>query len=145
MAKRSDIETFRKACIAKGGIISGIAASLGVSRESIRKWCEKYPAYSEALADSREHFLDLAETNLQTLCKGIPKIEKNEHGEKVFAGWEVPPSESAIVFTMRTLGKRRGYTERTETDITSGGKPILPRVLSKEEIREYLADFNKEY
>ncbi|MDR2138799.1 MAG: hypothetical protein LBP50_04545 [Tannerella sp.] len=104
--------------------MSSVASSLGVDRTTVYLWCKKNPEYEQALNDSRESFIDIAETQLQTLVKGIPDIAIDEEGNKVFAGWKVPPSESAIIFTLRTLGKRRGFTERQDVDVTTNGKDI---------------------
>jgi hypothetical protein len=119
MAKKPNIDDFRKICVAKGGIISGIATTFKSTRKAVYDWCIKDERFQEAIDDAREAFLDTAETQLQVLVKGVPKIIENEKGEKEFAGWQVPPSESAIIFSLRTLGRKRGYTERHEVDATA--------------------------
>lgn len=121
MARKPNIDEFFKVSKAKGGIISGIAGSFGVARKTIYEWCEKDSRFQEAIDDSRETFLDIAETNLQTLVKGIPKIEELSDGRLIQKGWEVPPSESAIIFALRTIGKKRGYTEKQEIDTNMRG------------------------
>jgi len=113
--KRPNIEEFSTVCRAKGGVISGIASSFGVERLTVYRWC-KIEKYQQAIDDARDTFLDMAETNLQTLVKGIPKIKKLDDGRLIQEGWEVEPSESAIVFTLKTLGRKRGYSERKEVD-----------------------------
>ena len=123
---RPSIKDFSKVCSSKGGIISSIAAVFGVERQTVYNWCEKYPEYQKALDGSRDVFLDVAETNLQTLVKGVPNY-REEDGKKIFEGWVVPPSESAIVFVLRTIGRKRGYTEKQEIDMNanlSGSIPI---------------------
>ena len=124
MGKMPNIEDFKKVCNAKGGILSSIASVFGVERKTVYNWCEKNSKYKEALDSSREVFLDITETNLQTLVKGIPKYaeeEKNGKIVKVFAVWETAPSESAIIFVLRTIGKKRGYIEKIEQDINATG------------------------
>ncbi|MCL1942614.1 MAG: hypothetical protein FWF54_03570 [Candidatus Azobacteroides sp.] len=122
MGKRPNIDDFEKVCNAKGGIVSNIASVFRVKRRSVYDWCGKYPKYKEALDNSRDVFLDMAETNLQTLVKGIPNIREEADGTKIFDGWQVPPSESAILFVLRTIGKKRGYTEKQEVDINNNVK-----------------------
>jgi hypothetical protein len=124
MKRKPKIDDFIKVCNAKGGIISSVASALNVSRGTIYIWCSKNPKFEEAINDAREAFIDLAETQLQSLVKGIPKIIINEKGQKEFVGWEVPPSESAIIFSLRTLGRKRGYSERSEIDHTTNGKDM---------------------
>lgn len=113
-SKKPDIETFRKVANACGGILSDIAANIGVERNTVYTWCNEDPDFKQALDDSRERFVDLAESNLRKLVAGVPAIEKDENGEKRFAGWIKPPSETAIIFTLKTRGKKRGYVERSE-------------------------------
>ncbi|MDR1553060.1 MAG: hypothetical protein LBS69_06320 [Prevotellaceae bacterium] len=110
---RPKLKDFQKICDAKGGIISAIARAIGVQRSTVYDWIEKYPTYAKAVEEARDAFLDTAETRLQHLVQGTPLIVEEE-----FKGWITPPSETAIIFTLRTLGKKRGYTERTETEIT---------------------------
>jgi len=116
--KRPSIEDFKTVCNAKGGIITSIASVFGVERVTVYDWCKKNPKYQEALDNSREVFLDITESNLQTLVKGIPNY-REEDGKKIFESWAVPPSESAIIFVLRTIGKKRGYTEKQEIDMNA--------------------------
>ncbi len=113
-SKKPSLDTFRKVANACGGILSDIAANLSVERSTVYTWCKDDDQFSQALEDSRERFIDLAESNLRKLVAGVPAIEKDENGEKRFAGWIKPPSETAIIFTLKTRGKKRGYVERSE-------------------------------
>jgi len=128
MSKKSHklpkLEDFQKVCVSKNGILASVAQVFGVERLTIYNWCEKYPEYKEAVNSSREVFLDIAETNLQTLVKGVP-LYKEEDGKKIFKRWIKEPSESAIIFVLRTIGKKRGYVERTEQDINATGNVVL--------------------
>ena len=128
-----------------GGILSDIAAHIGVDRVTVYAWCNDDPEFKQALEDSRERFLDLAESNLRKLVAGVPAIEKDENGEKRFAGWIERPSETAIIFTLKTRGKKRGYVERQEVTGADGAELIPPRTLSPEEARQYGLKLNEEY
>lgn len=108
------IEQFEQIANACGGILSDIAANFKVARNTVYAWCENDPEFKQVLDDSRERFVDLAESNLRKLVAGVPAIEKDENGEKRFAGWIERPSETAIIFTLKTRGKKRGYVERQE-------------------------------
>jgi AcrR family transcriptional regulator len=129
MGKKPTINDFQKVCTAKGGIISAIAAAFGVNRGSIYNWCAKDARFQKALDEANETFIDLAEDQLQRLIRGTPKLEINEAGNKVFAGWEIPPSESAIMFYLRTKGKKRGYTERQEIEHGMKGNVYIAKWL----------------
>ncbi len=112
-----------------GGILSDIAANFGVTRQSVYNWCEADSEFKQALEDSRERFLDLAESNLR----------------KLVAGWVERPSETAIIFTLKTRGKKRGYVERQEVTGADGADLIPPRTLSPEEAKQYGLKLNEEY
>lgn len=127
MTKKPKIETFRKVCSAKGGIISHIAVAFDVSRNAIYNWCKDDASFKEALDDATEEFLDLAESQLRKLVQGIPEVTVDENGNKVLAGWKERPSEAAVFFTLKTKGRKRGYSERFDMDITTGGNSIAPR------------------
>lgn len=114
--KRPLCELFHQVCEANAGIIGDIASSLGVRRSTVYLWCSKYPEFRQALNDAREQFIDLAESNLRKLVAGVPAIEADEDGNKRFAGWIERPSETAIIFTLKTRGKKRGYVERSEIE-----------------------------
>ena len=114
--KRPSRELFRKVCEANAGIIGGIASTLRVRRSTVYLWCSKYPEFRQALNDAREQSIDLAESNLRKLVAGVPAIETDENGNKRFVGWIERPSETAIIFTLKTRGKKRGYVERSEVE-----------------------------
>lgn len=115
-SKKVSLDTFRKIANSCGGILSDIAANIGVDRCTIYEWCKADEDFAKALEDSRERFIDLAESNLRKLVAGVPAIEKDENGQSRFAGWVERPSETAIIFTLKTRGKKRGYVERTELE-----------------------------
>ena len=62
-SKKPNIATFRKIANSCGGILSDIAAHIGVDRVTVYAWCNDDPEFKQALEDSRERFLDLAESN----------------------------------------------------------------------------------
>lgn len=144
-SKKIDIDTFRKIANACGGILSDIAANIGVERNTIYNWCKDDESYAQVLEDSRERFLDLAESNLRKLVAGVPAIEKDENGQARFAGWVEKPSETAIIFTLKTRGKKRGYVERSEVTGANGEPIIKPRALSPKEVKEYIEQLEKDY
>lgn len=144
-SKKIDIDTFRKIANACGGVLADIAANIGVERNTIYNWCKEDEEFAKALEDSRERFLDLAESNLRKLVAGVPAIETDENGNKKFAGWVEKPSETAIIFTLKTRGKKRGYVERSEVTGADGEPIIRPRALSPKEVKEYIEHLEKEY
>lgn len=113
--KKPKYEDFKKICNAKSGIISGIAVHFGVERKTIYNWCDADKKFKEVLEDSRELFLDVAETRLQSLVNGVPEYDNDGK----FIGWKTPPSEAAVFFTLKTRGKNRGYSERQDINMNA--------------------------
>lgn len=132
-SKKIDIDTFRKIANSCGGVLADIAANIGVERNTIYNWCKEDEVFAQALEDSRERFIDLAESNLRKLVAGVPAIETDENGNKKFAGWVEKPSETAIIFTLKTRGKKRGYVERSEVEADVNMKGSI-------NIREWVKD-----
>lgn len=130
--KKPKIEDFRKVANACGGILSEIANRFGVCRGAVYLWC-KDEEYSAVIEEARESFVDLAESNLRKLVAGVPAIETDENGNKKFAGWVEKPSETAIIFTLKTRGKKRGYVERSEVEADVNMKGSI-------NIREWVKD-----
>ena len=80
------------------GNLTLTAQLLGCTREAIRLRVNKYPEIKKVVDESRDSVIDVAESALQRAVL---------NGE----GW-------AIAFTLKTIGKRRGYVEKTEQEIT---------------------------
>ncbi len=85
------------------GKVSLAARSLKCSRQTIMNYAKEYPDVKQALEDSRELTLDIAEDKL------FNAIKKGH-------AW-------AICFYLKTQGKQRGYIERHEHGGTDG-EPI---------------------
>lgn len=86
------------------GNVSATAAELGVTRMTLYRFIERHNLMP-IIEEMRESMIDLAESAL---------IKAVSEGH----GW-------AVCFTLRTLGRRRGYVERTEHEISgSGGGPV---------------------
>lgn len=101
--------------------------------------------FASVFNEAREKLVDLSESRLFTLIQGVPKIEIDENGEKRFAGWIEKPSETAIIFTLKTRGKKRGYVERQEITGANGENLLPPRTLTPQEAKEYLSKLESEY
>ncbi len=79
------------------GLVTLAALHLKCSRETVRKYINKYPACKAALEDARELQLDLCE---YALFDAIAAREV----------W-------AIRWHLGIIGKSRGYVEKIETDV----------------------------
>jgi transposase-like protein len=79
---------------ASSGNVAHTARQLGVSRSTLYRRINESSTLQEALADAREELVDIAESALR---------------QEIESG-----NITAIIFTLKTLGKGRGYVERQQ-------------------------------
>ncbi len=91
------------------GIVTLIADRLKIQRSAVYNNIKKFQL-NELIEIERERLVDFAESKL------IENIRKGK--------------ETSIIFTLKTLGKKRGYIERQEVEATD---PIVQKVLSMTE------------
>ena len=92
--ERFDPQTIIDAIKQAQGIKATAAANLKCSRQTVTNYIDRYPAVKAAYQEAVESTIDLAQSKLIVL------VEREE--------WP------AIRFMLATLGKDRGFTERTE-------------------------------
>jgi len=112
-----------KALAANGGIASAAAPALGLHPQYLRQLIRENPAFKAVQTDAKESLVDLAESKL---IKGV-----NE-GNPTF-----------VIFTLKTLGKDRGYRQGMEVTGREGGPIEVGTVdmskLSMEALKEIRA------
>jgi predicted transcriptional regulator len=86
------------------GILTLVARELGCTRQTVHNYVKRYPTIAAAVQEERDSLLDLAEGKL------FEQVNKG--------------NMTAIIFTLKTLGKHRGYIERRDVDVTTGGEPL---------------------
>lgn len=91
------------------GKVSIAAGKLGCTRQSIYDYLQRYPDLKVILEDARVKLIDTAEDALQAAV-----IE----GE----AW-------AVCFALKTVGKKRGYVERSEISIDGIEMQIVERIV----------------
>ena len=89
------------------GMMFLAAKRLGCSHETIRRYCQRYPTVQDAKDMERGEMVDTAELKLWH------SIQQGE-------AW-------GIAFCLKTLGKDRGYVERTE-QTGKDGAPLVTEV-----------------
>ena len=93
-------EDYIKAITEAQGLISVAARRLGCSRTAVYEAAKNHPEVQRAIDDARERTTDLAEGKL------FQKINEGDN--------------TAIIFYLKTQGKRRGYVERQEVTGAEG-------------------------
>lgn len=89
------------ALIATKGLLSLAAERLGCTRECVRQYTKRHEHLAQVRDEARSKLVDSAELALESAVNGQ-------------AGW-------AVCFTLKTLGKDRGYIERSEVAGANGG------------------------
>lgn len=90
-----------QALIATKGLLSLAAERLGCSRECVRQYTLRHEHLMQVRDEARSRLVDSAEMALESAINNQ-------------AGW-------AVCFTLKTLGKDRGYIERSEVTGSNGG------------------------
>jgi len=94
MAEKYTTAQMIEALREKHGNLSAAARYLGCSRNTIARYIENYPTVKAVYDEERETLIDFAENQL---------FQQVKDG-----------NITAIIFTLKTIGKHRGYVERQE-------------------------------
>lgn len=122
-ANRMSIQSVTDALKKTLGNMAAAANLLNVSRGSIYHFVKTHPSLKQVVIDTRETFVDNVESALY----------RNALNDNV----------AAQIFIMKTLGKERGYTEKTEIE-HSGEVHTVVRIPAKAETAEEWAQQQKE-
>ena len=97
-------EQIKDAITKAGGFISIACKSLSCTRKTIYNYLDKYPELKDVVNDIREQYLDIAEASL------IKKVKDGATAE--------------LIFYLKTQGRKRGYWEKQQMDMTTDDEPI---------------------
>jgi len=98
-------ELFLKVFEKNAGNVSATCKGIGIVRETFYQWCEKDEEFKKKVEEVREGLIDYAESML------LKKIKNEDLG--------------AIIFFLKTQGKKRGYSEKqNEINVNVDSKKI---------------------
>lgn len=97
------------------GIVSTACASIGLARSTFYNWLNADAEFKLAVDEIQEVAIDFVESKLMEKITGIQVMGKD-------SPYDLPPSDTAIIFYLKTKGKKRGYVEKQEIDHTSKGE-----------------------
>jgi hypothetical protein len=89
----------------KHGNLSAAARFLGCDRHTVARYISQYSTVKEVADEERETLIDFAENQL---------FQQVKDG-----------NITAIIFTLKTIGKHRGYVERQEVTGADGGAVLV--------------------
>lgn len=106
------------------GVVTTACNMINISRETHYNWLKTDPEYADKVEQLENISLDFAEAKLYKLI---------EQGET-----------AAVIFFLKTKGKRRGYIEKVQTEL-SGELNFKDKIksLSDEEIKQRLKELEK--
>ena len=90
-----------------GGLVKPTARSLGCSRSALNDYLNRNPAAKAAARGNVETLIDEAELFVADIIRG-----------KIACDAKI--RLAAAKYILSTIGKNRGYTTRTETEVTGG-------------------------
>ena len=114
---------------AKHGIVTDACRLVGLSRSTYYDWLKNDADFKAAVDEVTETAIDFVEGKLYEKINGI-SVQKGvtEDGEPIV--YDVPPSDTAIIFYLKTKAKKRGYIEKSEVGFTdSEGKDVKPQLI----------------
>ena len=97
-------ETILKALENSLGVVTVACKQADIPRSTYYKWLKEDEEFAQAVKEIENIALDFAESRLHTQMKD--------------------GSTSATIFYLKTKGKKRGYVERSELDVTSNNERI---------------------
>lgn len=111
----------------KHGIVTEACKSIGFSRSTFYDWVNTDPEFKLAVEDITETAIDYVEGKLFEKITGV-KVQTSGTGEDGESNvYQQPPSDTAIIFFLKTKAKKRGYIEKSEVGFTDGdGKDVSP-------------------
>ena len=83
------------------GIVTDACKKVKINRDTHYEWMKKDPQYKAAVDSLSDLAIDFAESKLHTSIRN--------------------GSDTAIIFYLKTKGKKRGYVEKQEIDHTVSG------------------------
>lgn len=93
------------------GNVSKACELVDCSRDQHYTWMKSDEDYKAKVEAIKENAIDFVEGQLFKLIKGVTLAVQGKDGIEIF---EQPPCKTSIIFYLKTIGKKRGYIERTE-------------------------------
>lgn len=98
------------------GNVSRACDSVNCHRATYYDYLNDDEEFEKEVYSIKERTIDHVESKLHEKINGVQITKgRNEDGEPIV--YNQPPSDTAIIFFLKTQGKKRGYIETTEFDV----------------------------
>lgn len=97
------------------GIVSVACSAISLARSTFYNWVNTDTDFKAAVDEIQEVAIDFVESKLFEKINGVA-VKKGETDDGKDIVYDVPPSDTAIIFYLKTKAKKRGYIERSELD-----------------------------
>lgn len=104
------------------GIVTTACKSVDIARSTHYEWMEEDSDYKKEVDAIIDIAIDFAESQLNQLIQGARHQVVTNKGEIVEI--KDAPNPSSIIFYLKTKGKKRGYVEKQEVEL-SGEREIF--------------------
>lgn len=112
------------------GIVSIACKNIGLARSTFYNWVATDPEFKKEVDEIQEVAIDHVESKLFEKINGVWTEGRGEDEDGEPLVYKQPPSDTAIIFYLKTKGKKRGYIEKSEIDHTSGGEKLnIPPII----------------
>ena len=91
------------------GIVTSACKSIDCPRSTYYNYYNTDPEFKAAVNEIQDVAIDFVESKLMEKINGISTVVYSAKGEEQV--YEQPPSDTAIIFFLKTKGKKRGYQE----------------------------------
>lgn len=106
------------------GIITSACEYANLDRQTFYNYKRDDEAFATACDDINEASIDFVEGKLFEKINGWQNAQLTKEGYTVY---DQPPSDTAIIFYLKTKGRKRGYIEKQEHGFTDKeGNDIAP-------------------
>jgi len=107
--KKAMIEALEK-CL---GIVSDAVKIVGIDRSTHYDWLKNDPNYKNEVEGIDNVSLDFVESKLFERIRGVEMGKNGIDGEPIT--YTLPPDTTAIIFYLKTKGRKRGYIEKQDS------------------------------
>jgi hypothetical protein len=105
------------------GIVSTACNNTQTPRSTFYLWLKEDEEFKLAVEEIQEVAIDYVESKLFEKIEGVSEGKRDANGK--ISVYKVPPSDTAIIFYLKTKAKKRGYVEKSQMEITKGNDVSL--------------------